>query len=159
VGRGTTVCIYLTRHVGEELRIEEPPASLEIPRAQGSATVMVVDDEPVIRMLVTDVLERFGYTVIEAPDAQEAIARLRAGTQLELLITDVGLPGGINGRQLVETAREIDPALKVIFITGYAEHAVLRSSPLERGTRVLIKPFSVEALASRIRELMVSAPP
>jgi CheY-like chemotaxis protein len=158
VGHGTTVGIYLPRHVGEDHSIEEAPPPLDIPLARGNEIVMVVDDEPVIRMLITDVLKQFGYRVSEAPDAHGALERLRAGIRPALLITDVGLPGGINGRQLAETARESDPELKVLFITGYAEHAILSSKSLERSTRVLTKPFSVEALASRIRELMVTTP-
>jgi CheY-like chemotaxis protein len=84
------------------------------------ATVLVVDDEPTVRMLITDVLEDAAYTVIEAIDAAAALLVIRSAAKIDLLITDVGLPGGMNGRQMADAAREMRPDLKILFITGYA---------------------------------------
>jgi CheY-like chemotaxis protein len=117
--------------------------------------VLVVDDEPTVRMLVTEVLEELGYATIEAEDGASGLQVLRSGTRLDLLITDVGLPGGLNGRQLADAARETRPGLKVLFITGYAENAALSRGHLEPGMHVMTKPFAMEALGSRIKAILV----
>ena len=118
------------------------------------ARVLVVDDEPTVRMLVTEVLEDLGYTAIEAADGAAGLKVLNSNARVDLLVTDVGLPGGINGRQVADAARVARPKLKVLFITGYAENAVLSHGHLESGMHVLTKPFAMEALASRIKELI-----
>jgi CheY-like chemotaxis protein len=116
--------------------------------------VLIVDDEPTVRMLVTDVLEELGYTAIEAADGAAGLKVLRSDTRIDLLVTDVGLPGGVNGRQVADAARAVRPGLKVLFITGYAENAVLSHGHLDPGMHVLTKPFAMGALASRIKELI-----
>ncbi len=154
VGRGTTVCLYLPRHLGAA---ETPaPASdlADAPRAEHGQTVLVVDDEPTVRMLVAEVLEDLGYTAIEASDGAAGLKVLQSDVRLDLLVTDVGLPGGMNGRQVADAARVARPDLKVLFITGYAENAVLRHGHLDPGMHVLVKPFAMEALASHIKELI-----
>jgi PAS domain S-box-containing protein len=154
LGRGTDVCLYLPRYPGEAEDTETYGGFAEAPRASGAETVLVVDDEPSIRMLITEVLGELGYSAIEAVDGVTGMAILRSPRTLDLLITDVGLPNGMNGRQLADAAREIRPDLKVLFITGYAEHAVLSRGHLARGMHVMIKPFAMEALASRIRKVI-----
>lgn len=153
VGQGTTVRLYLPRYEGdvpdEEGRVDKTPIAL----AQSGETVLVVDDEETVRMLVTDVLGDLGYAVIEAADGMAGLKVLRSDAKVDLLITDVGLPGGINGRQLADAGRVIRPDLKTLFITGYAENAMVWNGQLEPGMQVLTKPFSVDALAARIREL------
>jgi CheY-like chemotaxis protein len=126
------------------------------PRAAAAAgeTVLIVDDEPTVRMLVTDVLDDLGYTAVGAADGTGGLRVLQSDTRVDLLVTDVGLPGGMNGRQLADAARVGRPDLKVLFITGFAEAAVLGDGHLEPGMAVLTKPFAVDALADRIRELM-----
>ena len=105
-------------------------------------------------MLVTEVLASLGYVAIEAADSLAGLQILQSDVRIDLLVTDVGLPGGINGRQMADAVRVSRPQLPVLFITGYAETAVLDKSHLERATDVLTKPFSLEALASRIKELI-----
>ncbi|MEE4453678.1 PAS domain S-box protein [Novosphingobium resinovorum] len=154
VGEGTTVCIYLPRHYGEA-DVETAPE----PRGSGGAaeageTILVVDDEPSVRMLVTDVLEDLGYVVIEAADSASGLRVLQSDVRIDLLVSDVGLPGGMNGRQMADAARESRPDLRVLFITGYAENSVIGNGHLEPGMKVLTKPFVVETLAARVRDLM-----
>lgn len=154
IGQGTMVCIYLPRHRGEAAEDERFPDSTEIPFAHTGETVMVVDDEPTVRMLVADVLEDLGYTALEASDSVGGLKLLQSDARIDLLVTDVGLPGGMNGRQLADAARQIRPGLNVLFITGFAENALLNNGQLEPGMAVLTKPFAVDTLAARIRELI-----
>ena len=116
--------------------------------------VLVVDDEPSVRLLLSDVLTDLGYAVIEAADSLTGLDVLRSEVRIDLLITDVGLPGGMNGRQMADAARQVRPGLKTFFITGYAENAVVGNGHLDPGMHVMTKPFAMEALGSRIRELI-----
>ncbi len=154
LGQGSTVCLYLPRHIGAA---GEAEAVAEIPGATDAApggTVLIVDDEPVVRMLVAEVLGDLGYQVIEAAAGAAGLELLRSDARIDLLITDVGLPGGMDGRQLAEAARTARPDLKVLFITGYAEPAAIGDGPLDAGMQVLTKPFPLDRLVSRIRELL-----
>ena len=154
VGSGTTVHIYLPRHQGE-VDTEVLRAGLpETPRAAAGETVLIIDDEPSVRMLVTEVLEGLGYAAIEAADGVSGLKVLQSDVRIDLLITDVGLPGGMNGRQMAEVARQSRPKLRVLFITGYAENAAIGHGHLEPGMHVLTKPFSIEALASRVKSII-----
>ncbi|HEY0205203.1 MAG TPA: PAS domain-containing protein [Acetobacteraceae bacterium] len=152
-GQGTTVCLYLPRHHGEVGAVVEPASLATAPRAARGETVLVVDDEPTVRMLVGEVLQDLGYIAIEAADGPAGLQVLRSRRRVDLLVTDVGLPG-LNGRQVADAARALRPGLKVLFITGYAETALLNHGHLEPGMHVLTKPFAMEALASRIKELI-----
>jgi CheY-like chemotaxis protein len=156
LGQGTTMSIYLPRHHGEEdsaaERLEQPEGSHT---SQGE-TVLIVDDEPTVRMLVTEVLGDLGFTAIEASDAVAAIQVLQSNVRIDLLVTDVGLTGGMNGRQVADAGRVARPQLKVLFITGYAENAVIGNGHLAHGMQILTKPFAVEALATRIKNLLAS---
>ncbi len=154
VGKGTTMCLYLPRHQGRDEDAQIAHEWEVAPRATEGQTVLVVDDEPTVRMLVSEVLQELGYTAIEVADGSTGLQVLRSDQRIDLLITDVGLPGGINGRQVADGAREVRPDLKVLFITGYAENAVVGNGHLEPGMQVLAKPFPMEALATRIRDLM-----
>jgi PAS domain S-box-containing protein len=159
VGQGTTVCIYLPRHIGPAEEAEAAPDLADAPRAEQGETVLVIDDEPTIRMLVTEVLQDLGYAAIEAADGASGLQVLQSDGRIDLLVTDVGLPGGMNGRQVADAARVARPGLKVLFITGYAENAVLSHGHLEPSMHVLTKPFAMDALAARIRELIASSSP
>ncbi len=159
VGEGTMVCLYLPRHQGEAASEEADAELAGAPRAGQSETVLVVDDEPTVRMLVTEVLEDLGYTAIEAADGPAGLKVLRSDVRIDLLVTDVGLPGGMNGRQVADAGRAVRPELKVLFITGYAENAVLGHGHLDPGMHVLTKPFAMEALASRIRGMITEGRP
>ncbi|QEE41289.1 MULTISPECIES: ATP-binding protein [unclassified Methylobacterium] len=154
VGEGTTVCLYLPRHYGD-IAVDDPTALLAaLPRSEQGETVLVVDDEPSVRMLVTEILEDLGYLAIEASDSAAGLKVLQSDVRIDLLVTDVGLPGGMNGRQMADAARVSRPDLKVLFITGYAENAILGNGHLAPGMAVLTKPFSIEEMASRIRSMI-----
>ncbi len=157
IGQGTTMCLYLPRHYGSEADVESRAELEKGPGAEQGETVLIVDDEPTVRMLVTEVLEDLGYTAIEATDGAAGLQVLRSNTRIDLLVTDVGLPGGMNGRQLADAARVTRPDLKVLFITGYAENAVIGNGHLDAGMHLLTKPFAMEALASRIRSVISGA--
>jgi PAS domain S-box-containing protein len=154
VGQGTNVCIYLPRHQGEVHPDADALAPESLPRAEESETVLLVDDEPLVRMIATEALEELGYAVIEAGDGASALKTLSSTQRIDLLITDVGLPGGMNGRQVADAARMHRPGLKVLFITGYAENAVLNHGHLAAGMQVLTKPFQIDTFARRVRELI-----
>jgi PAS domain S-box-containing protein len=143
LGQGTTICLYLPRHHGEAEVAEDTEAAkrIEAPRASQGETVLVVDDEPTVRMLVTEVLEELGYTAIEAAAGPAGLKILQSDARIDLLVTDVGLPGGMNGRQLADAGRTVRPDLKVLFITGYAENAVIGHGHLEPGMHMLTKPY------------------
>jgi PAS domain S-box-containing protein len=152
--QGAMVCLYLPRHLAEAQSADEPAELAGAPRAEQGETVLVVDDEPTVRMLVTEVLEDLDYTAIEAVDGATGLQVLQSNARIDLLVTDVGLPGGMNGRQVADAGRTVRPDLKVLFITGYAENAVLSHGHLDPGMHVLTKPFAMEVLASRIRDLI-----
>ncbi|GBU18222.1 MULTISPECIES: ATP-binding protein [Methylobacterium] len=153
VGRGTAVTLYLPRHHGAAESDDTAALPGGAPAGRGE-TVLVVDDEPSVRMLVTEALEDLGYTAIEATDSVTGLKVLQSDVRIDLLITDVGLPGGMNGRQMADAGRERRPALKVLFITGYAENAALGDGRLAPGMHVLTKPFAMDALGTRIRDLI-----
>jgi signal transduction histidine kinase/CheY-like chemotaxis protein len=154
VGQGSTVCIYLPRYYGDvDGESLDNPAS-PVPGTEAGETILIVDDEPSVRMLITDVLEEFGYSVIEAADSVAGLKVLQSDARIDLLISDVGLPGGMNGRQMADAARQTRPGLKVLFITGYAENSVIGNGHLEPGMQVLTKPFPIETLAARVRQLV-----
>jgi PAS domain S-box-containing protein len=155
VGQGTVVSVYLPRHRGEADTDDAPLEMPLAPLASAGETVLVVDDEPAVRMLVTDVLHDLGYTAIEAIDGAGGLKILQSQARIDLLISDVGLPGLMNGRQMADAARVNRPELKVLFITGFAENALLNNGQLEPGMSVLTKPFPVDTLAARIRELVL----
>ena len=152
-GQGTCVRLYLPRLHGSEP--ESPEAELveqPAPIAAGE-TVMVVEDDPAVRMLVLDLLRELGYNGYEAEDARTALPLLESNVRVDLLITDVGLPG-MNGRQLAEIGRQIRPELKVLFITGYAEHAAVRGGFLDPGMQLITKPFTFDLLTAKVREMI-----
>jgi CheY-like chemotaxis protein len=125
-----------------------------LPRAVSEEAVLVVDDEPTVRMLVGDILADLGYHAIEAADAVSGLKVLQSDVKIDLLITDVGLPGGMNGKQMADAARLRRPNLKVLFITGYAENAAISNGHLGPGMHVLSKPFPMDKLAASIRSII-----
>jgi len=156
VGKGTTMCLYLPRH-DDDPNFNDAADFPEASESLGDGeVVLVIDDEPSIRMLITDVLSDTGYSVLEASDGPAGLRVLQSAARIDLLITDVGLPGGMNGRQVADAARTLRPDLRVLFITGYAENALMGNGHLEKGMHVLAKPFEVERLAIKIRELVKS---
>ncbi|MBZ9784206.1 response regulator [Pseudomonas sp. REP124] len=152
VGKGTTVRLYLPRYGGElpEAQPVENPHPLF---AQHGETVLIVEDDPAVRVLVCTVLSELGYAFVEAGDADGAIPILESEQRIDLMISDVGLPG-MNGRQLAEIGRQHRPLLKVLFITGYAEHAAVRAGFLDSGMQMITKPFTFDLLTAKVREMV-----
>ncbi|PTU75545.1 PAS domain-containing hybrid sensor histidine kinase/response regulator [Pseudomonas mangrovi] len=155
LGKGTSLCIYLPRYLGQALSDEDSAQHLPPSLAGAGERILVVDDEPTVRMLLSEVLSELGYAVIEAADSLSGLEALRSEAHIDLLITDVGLPGGMNGRQMADAGREIRPELKTLFITGYAESAAIGDGQLGPGMLVLTKPFAVDDLKARVQELML----
>ncbi|BAQ75438.1 sensory box sensor histidine kinase/response regulator [Pseudomonas sp. Os17] len=155
--QGTCVRLYLPRLHSAPPATAEPAGSPPAPQAMAGESVMVVEDDPAVRMLVLNVLNELGYRAFEAEDARSALPLLESPTRIDLLVTDVGLPG-MNGRQLAEIARQQRPGLKVLFMTGYAEKAAERQGFLEPGMDLLAKPFSIEELAQKIRQMIGCEP-
>jgi PAS domain S-box-containing protein len=153
-GHGATVKLYLPRHHGEAADEAPVPEPVEAPRATDGETVLIVDDEPTVRMLVADTLSELGYQAIETGDAASGLRVLKSDARVDLLVSDVGLPGGMNGKQMADEARKSRPDLKVLFITGYAENAAISNGHLEPGMHVLSKPFAIDRLAARIRAII-----
>jgi signal transduction histidine kinase/CheY-like chemotaxis protein len=155
-GHGTTATIYLPRYLDAASRVaaEEIDAAPDTPEAPANAVVLVVEDEPDVRMVVVDLLEDIGYTVLVADDGASGLKILDSKARVDLLVTDVGLPGGINGRQLADAARQRRLALKVLFITGYAEGSAVESGLLEEGMQVLTKPFSLTTFAAKVQGII-----
>ncbi|GGA57920.1 hypothetical protein GCM10011395_30360 [Sphingomonas psychrolutea] len=152
-GEGTTMCLLLPRHYGAVAGTAIGVGVALVAEGAGE-TVLVVDDEPGVRMLVTEVLGELGYATLEAETGAEALELLAAAARIDLLITDVGLPGGMNGRQVADAARVARAGLPVLFITGFAENAVVGDGPLEPGMALIAKPFAMETLAARVREML-----
>jgi len=155
VGQGTTVCLYLPRYYGS-VDAQDPAYErrAEARHAGDGETVLIVDDEPSVRMLVREVLEDLGYNALEAADSVAGLKILQSDAQIDLLVTDVGLPGGMNGRQMADAGRAGRPGLNVLFITGYAENSLIGNGRMEPGMQVMTKPFAMDALAARIKELI-----
>ncbi|GEO14808.1 PAS domain-containing protein [Microvirga aerophila] len=153
VGKGTTVNVYLPRYHGELDDQDVPSGLRQAHRAEAGETVLVVEDEPVVRGLILEVLGDLGYRALEADDGPSGLSVLESKQRIDLLVTDVGLPG-LNGRQLADHARLLRPNLRVLFITGYAEKAAISSGFLEAGMEMITKPFAVDDLASRIRHII-----
>ncbi len=157
-GHGAKVCLYLPRYLGEEKALE-PSGTRRKSLSGAGETVVVVDDEPSVRMLICEVLEELGYRVFQAEEAGGGLKILETNIPVDLLVTDVGLPGGMNGRQLADAALVTRPNLKVLFVTGYAESAALRGHHLKPGVHVLTKPFSLETLGERVTEIIGAVRP
>ncbi|MDM0109534.1 PAS domain S-box protein [Variovorax sp. J22R24] len=153
LGKGTTMCLYLPRHLGDPDQDEPRYAQESVERGDGE-TVLVIEDEANIRVLIAEVLEQAGYRVIQADEGARGLRLLQSAARIDLLITDVGLPGGMNGRQVADAARVTRPDLKVLFITGYAENAAVGNGHLERGMAVMTKPFEIAALANKVRGMV-----
>ena len=152
VGKGTTVSLFLPRFIGEIVADVAADAAL-LPFANAGETVLIVEDDPAVRVLVSAVLKELGYGFVEAGDANTAVPIIESDQRIDLMISDVGLPG-MNGRQLAEIGRQIRPDLKVLFITGYAEHAAVRGGFLDPGMQLITKPFTFDLLTAKVREMI-----
>jgi PAS domain S-box-containing protein len=153
LGRGSTIRIHLPRHLASASTPVVEQAVRENHKIS-KGTVLIVDDEGMVRILVTDYLSELGYTMLAAEDALAALIILNSDVAIDLLITDIGLPNGMNGRQLADAARETRPDLRILFITGYAEASVLRSDDLGGGMHIVKKPFLIDSLADEVWNLL-----
>jgi PAS domain S-box-containing protein len=153
VDAGTTVKLYLPRYRGAVEEAASGAVAETAATAQAGETVLVIEDEDSVRELVVEVLHDLGYRALEAGDGPSGLKILRSGERIDLLVSDIGLPG-MNGRQVADAAREGRPDLKVLFITGYAENAAIAHGFLAPGMEMVTKPFAVDALAARIREMI-----
>jgi PAS domain S-box-containing protein len=153
IGKGTTVCLYLPRYADQLDESEDRQDEAVLEHGAGE-TILVIDDEPTLRMLMADVLTEAGYAVLQASAGAEGLRQLERAPRIDLLITDVGLPGGLNGRQVADAARQLRQDLKVLFITGYAENAAVHSGQLERGMEIVTKPFVITDFAAKVRDLL-----
>jgi signal transduction histidine kinase/DNA-binding response OmpR family regulator len=151
LGEGTSVRIYLPRFLGSDSFDTE--AISMVPDAKQMETVLVVEDEPGVREHSAELLRELGYSVIEAQDAQDALRKIERTASIDLLFTDIGLPG-MNGRQLVEEALRRRPQLKVLYTTGYARNAVVHHGRLDPGVQLITKPFTYANLAARVRDVL-----
>ncbi len=156
VGVGTTLTLFLPRYFGSVDAEREELYANAVELSELGETILIVDDEPTIRMLLVEVLSERGYSVIEAADSVAGLKVLRSDVHIDLLISDVGLPGGMNGRQMADAGRELRPGLKTLFITGYAANAAVDDGHLQPGMQVITKPFSVDSLTERVQELIAA---
>jgi CheY-like chemotaxis protein len=161
-GQGTTVKIYLPRHTGEASTAEERGAREPLAMGDESDLILVVEDDPAMRRFSTDALRELGYPVLEAADAETALGLIKTRPDIAMMFTDVVMPG-MNGAKLNEAALRIRPDLKVLFTTGYTRNAVVHNGVLDLGVELIGKPFTIEALAAKIRSVLdkrrVAAPP
>jgi len=154
LGRGTTVSLYLPRHGGEPTEEDHGcDASASESGPSASATVLVVEDDAVIRSLIVETLVDGGYRCLEAADGPAGLAILQSEAAIDLLVTDIGLPG-LNGRQMADAARLRRSGLRVLFMTGYAENATLGSDYLGDGTELITKPFAIDAFIQRVQAMV-----
>jgi PAS domain S-box-containing protein len=154
IGQGTSIKLYLPRHHGDIAASHASVAKVAEHAATGE-TVLVVEDEPVVRGVILEMLHEEGYRTLEAVDGPSGLRVLRTNGRIDLLITDVGLPG-MNGRQLADQARETRPGLKILFITGYAESVAISDAFLQPGMEMITKPFDLDHLSRRIRAMISS---
>lgn len=154
-GQGTTIRFYMRRHAGTPISGEAAPSGANSRSGRGE-TILVVEDEPAVRQLIVELLSEAGYRTLEAVDGASAIPVLESSQHLDLLISDVGLPG-MNGRQVAEIGRRHRPDLKILFVTGYAQHAAVRSEFLGPGMQMITKPFPSDAFAARVAEMIGGA--
>jgi PAS domain S-box-containing protein len=152
LGQGTTAVLYLPR--ARQNAIDLDVSRTNSPRGNGQ-TILIVEDDDTVRLIMSDVLQDLGYRVLTASDARPAIAYLQSEQRIDLLVSDVVLPH-IDGRKLAELARNLRPALKILFVTGYAVQAIIRSKFLDAGMDMLAKPFALDALGAKVYELMRS---
>jgi PAS domain S-box-containing protein len=157
VGQGTTVKIYLPRHHQGEEEVGVEPLDGALPLGDAAELILLVEDDADVRAYSVELVRELGYRVLEAGTGATALQLLERHAAVRLLFTDVGLPGGVNGRQLADAAQRLRPDLPVLFTTGYARNAILHGGRLDPGVQLITKPFDRQALATRLREALDAA--
>ena len=152
-GEGTTVKLYFPR-VHAAISHDESQGTLAVARGSANETILVVEDDPDVRSYSCETLRELGYNVLEAKDGPAGLRLLDTHPQIRILFTDVGLPGGMNGRQLADEARRRKPGLRVLFTTGYAQNAIVHDGRLDRGVELITKPYAQAALSSKLRDML-----
>ena len=156
-GQGTTVRLYLPRAIGGVAAIRPPSEPVELPR--GTATVLVVEDEPAVREIAVAILADLGYRVFEAADGEQGLQVFGAhAAEVDLLLTDVVLPGPVRGRELAERIQAIRPAVRVLFMSGYTENSIVHHGRLDDGVQLIGKPFKRDYLARKVQAVLGTAP-
>jgi CheY-like chemotaxis protein len=154
LGEGTRLCLHLPRHAGD-VEDDEPFTTANAAAGGAGETVLLVEDEESLRDMIRETLEDAGYRVRVAHDGASGLAALQAAERADVLVTDVGLPGGINGRQLADAGRAMRPRLRVLFVTGYADTAATGATGLVGdGMELITKPFALSALVVKLREML-----
>jgi CheY-like chemotaxis protein len=152
-GHGTTIKIYLPRL--DRTETEDGQDATQIaPEGSSNETVLVVEDDADVREQSVEALSELGYRVLQAADGPAALRLLRREAHVDLLFTDVVLPGGMTGAQVAQEARDIQPGLKVLFTTGYARNAIVHNGRLDPGVQLITKPYSFADLAAKIRDVL-----
>ncbi len=152
MGEGTTIKIYLPRHVGAVAENDDP-ARLVLPTADQGELVLVVDDEELVRQFSVTAFAELGYRVLEASSAQAALAIIINRPDIDLLFTDIVMPE-MNGRKLADLVKDRRPNLPIIYTTGYTRNAVVHNGVLDAGVELIVKPFTIDELALRVREVL-----
>jgi CheY-like chemotaxis protein len=153
-GQGSTVKVYLPRFVRPDMKpAAGDDAGRSRPRGSGE-TILVVEDDEDVRRASVEALREMGYEVLEAGDAMDGVRLIVDRGDIDLLFTDVGLPGGVNGRALADAARSAQPGLRVLFTTGYTRNAILHNGVLDPDVHFIAKPFNLTALAAKVREVL-----
>ena len=155
-GEGTTVKLYLPRLVAQEPAAEGAAEVRPLPARIAGETILVVEDDEDVRSYSADILRGLGYGVVEATAGHDALRLLESRPEIRLLFTDVGLPGGFNGRELADEATRRRPGLKVLFTTGYARNAIVHQGRLDPGVELIVKPFTAAGLAAKVRQVLLS---
>jgi CheY-like chemotaxis protein len=156
-GEGTTVRIYLPRAVATAASTQRSTGPVELPR--GTATVLVVEDEPAVREIAVAILRDLGYHVLEAADGEEGLLVFGAHqAAIDLLLTDIVLPGKVRGRALAERITAIRPEVSVLYMSGYTENSIVHNGRLDDGVRLISKPFQREQLARKVAETLAARP-
>jgi CheY-like chemotaxis protein len=154
LGEGTTIKIYLPRHFGDEDRLEDQRRSRDQVRAVGAESILVVEDDDALRLYTVEILNDLGYSVLAAPNGSAALEIIDRGQKVDLLFTDIVMPGGMNGRQLADEAVRRRPGLKVLFTTGYTRNAIVHHGRLDPDVQMIGKPFTFEDLGAKVRALL-----
>jgi len=153
-GDGTTVKLYLPRLAPEVPPYEENGTESNLLPGTDDRLILLVEDDPDVRANTVDMLRELGYGVLAAADGTSALRLLDDNPNVALLLTDVGLPGGMNGRQLAEEATRRRPGLRVLFTTGYARNAIVHHGRLDPGVELITKPFSLSGLGAKLRQVL-----